>query len=150
MSVVRITLDRVSETAKTRAFTNVLVNTLIANVTTSFLWFALTFWVYIETESVLATGVIGGAYMLLIAFFSMVFGTIVDRYRNHTDMLISSVVSAVAFGAAGVLYLWQPETALLDITGPWFWAFALIILVGGVVEQLRSIALSTTVTLLIP
>lgn len=150
MSVVRITLNRVSETAKTRAFTNVLVNTLIANVTTSFLWFALTFWVYIETESVLATGVIGGAYMLLIAFFSMVFGTIVDRYRKHTVMVISSVVSAVAFGAAGVLYLWQPEAALLDITGPWFWAFALIILIGGVIEQLRSIALSTTVTLLIP
>jgi len=150
MSVVRITLDRVSATAKTRAFTSVLVNTLIANVTTSFLWFALTFWVYIETESVLATGVIGGAYMLLIAFFSMVFGTIVDRYRKHTVMVISSVVSAVAFGAAGVLYLWQPEAALLDITGPWFWAFALIILIGGVIEQLRSIALSTTVTLLIP
>nr|WP_259363387.1 MFS transporter [Microbacterium esteraromaticum] len=136
--------------AKTRAFTNVLVNTLIANVTTSFLWFALTFWVYIETQSVLATGVIGGAYMLLIAFFSMVFGTIVDRYRKHTVMVISSVVSAVAFGAAGLLYLWQPESALLDIGGPWFWAFAVIILVGGVIEQLRSIALSTTVTLLIP
>lgn len=137
-------------TAKTRAFTNVLVNTLIANVTTSFLWFALTFWVYIETRSVLATGIIGGAYMLLIAFFSMVFGTIVDRYRKHTVMLISSVVSAVAFGAAGVLYLWQPESALLEIGGPWFWAFALIILIGGVIEQLRNIALSTTVTLLIP
>ncbi|MGW9627491.1 MFS transporter [Microbacterium sp. NPDC055521] len=137
-------------TAKTRAFTNVLVNTLIANVTTSFLWFALTFWVYIETRSVLATGIIGGAYMLLIAFFSMVFGTIVDRYRKHTVMLISSVVSAVAFGAAGVLYLWQPESALLEMGGPWFWAFALIILIGGVVEQLRNIALSTTVTLLIP
>ncbi len=127
-----------------------LVNTLIANVTTSFLWFALTFWVYIETRSVLATGIIGGAYMLLIAFFSMVFGTIVDRYRKHTVMLISSVVSAVAFGAAGLLYLWQPESALLEIGGPWFWAFALIILIGGVIEQLRNIALSTTVTLLIP
>ncbi|WP_313480078.1 MFS transporter [Microbacterium sp.] len=136
--------------AKTRAFANVLVNTLIANVTTSFLWFALTFWVYIETRSVLATGIIGGAYMLLIAFFSMVFGTIVDRYRKHTVMLVSSVVSAVAFAAAGVLYLWQPESALLDIGRPWFWAFALIILLGGVIEQLRSIALSTTVTLLIP
>jgi len=140
----------VTAAAKTRAFANVLVNTLIANVTTSFLWFALTFWVYIETRSVLATGIIGGAYMLLIAFFSMVFGTIVDRYRKHTVMLVSSVVSAVAFAAAGVLYLWQPESALLDIGRPWFWAFALIILLGGVIEQLRSIALSTTVTLLIP
>ena len=51
-------------TAAKTAFANVLVNTLIANVTTSFLWFALTFWVYIQTQSVLATGIIGGAYML--------------------------------------------------------------------------------------
>ena len=38
-------------------FIQVLVNTLIANVTTSFLWFALTFWAYLETRSVLATAV---------------------------------------------------------------------------------------------
>jgi len=136
-------------TAAKTAFANVLVNTLIANVTTSFLWFALTFWVYIETQSVLATGIIGGAYMLFVAFFAMVFGTIVDRHRKHTVMVISSVISAAAFLAAGVLYLWQPESALLDLGGPWFWVFSLIILFGGVIEQLRNIALSTTVTLLI-
>ncbi|WP_449408946.1 MFS transporter [Microbacterium maritypicum] len=135
--------------AKT-AFANVLVNTLIANVTTSFLWFALTFWVYIETQSVLATGIIGGAYMLFIAFFAMIFGTIVDRHRKHTVMLLSSVVLAVAFLLAGVLYVWQPESAILDLGGPWFWAFSLLILFGGVIEQMRNIALSTTVTLLVP
>ena len=48
-----------------RVFVQVLINTAVANVTTSFLWFALTFWVYLETRSVLATGIIGGAYMLL-------------------------------------------------------------------------------------
>lgn len=136
-------------TAAKRAFANVLVNTLIANVTTSFLWFALTFWVYIETQSVLATGIIGGAYMLFIAFFAMVFGTIVDRHRKHTVMLLSSVISAAAFLVAGILYLWQPESALLDLGGPWFWLFSLVILFGGVIEQLRNIALSTTVTLLV-
>src|SRR5690606_24108525 len=62
---------------------------------------------------------------------------------------LSSMVSTVAFVAAGVLYLWQPEERLLDITGPWFWLFAVVILFGGVIEQLRNIALSTTVTLLI-
>ena len=138
------------ETAARRAFANVLINTLIANVTTSFLWFALTFWVYIETRSVLATGIIGGAYMLFIAFFSMIFGTLVDRHRKHTVMLLSSVVSAVAFAVAGMLYLVHPESALLDLGGPWFWLFSAIILLGGVIEQLRNIALSTTVTLLIP
>ncbi len=64
-----------------RIFIQVLVNTGVANVTTSFLWFALTFWAYLETRSVLATGVIGGAYMLLIAVFGMLFGTLVDRHR---------------------------------------------------------------------
>ncbi|UNK71580.1 MFS transporter [Microbacterium sp. H1-D42] len=138
------------ETAARRAFANVLINTLIANVTTSFLWFALTFWVYIETQSVLATGIIGGAYMLFIAFFSMIFGTLVDRHRKQSVMLLSSVVSAVAFAVAGMLYLMHPESELLNLGGPWFWLFSAVILLGGVIEQLRNIALSTTVTLLIP
>lgn len=150
MSDAGPTLDFMERTAATRAFANVLVNTLIANVTTSFLWFALTFWVYIETQSVLATGIIGGAYMLFVAFFAMAFGTIVDRNRKHTVMVISSVISAAAFLVAGLLYLWQPEAALLDLGGPWFWLFSGVILFGGVIEQLRNIALSTTVTLLIP
>ncbi len=133
-----------------RTFIQVLANTLVANVTTSFLWFALTFWVYIETQSVLATGIIGGAYMLLVAIFSMVFGTLVDRHRKHQVMMFSSVVTLTAFLIAGALYLAQPESELLDIGGPWFWLFSGIILFGSVVENMRNIALSTTVTLLVP
>ena len=41
---------------RSRTFTGVLVNTAAANVTTSYLWFALTFWVYLETRNVIATG----------------------------------------------------------------------------------------------
>ena len=64
-----------------RTFLHVLVNTALTNIiTTSYLWFALTFWVYLETRSVLATGLIGGAYMLLIAVFGLFFGVLVDRY----------------------------------------------------------------------
>ena len=37
------------------AFRRLLVNTLVSGVTSSFLWFALTFWVYLETRSVVAT-----------------------------------------------------------------------------------------------
>lgn len=134
----------------TRTFMQVLVNTAVANVTTSYLWFALTFWVYIETRSVLATGVIGGAYMLLVAVFSMVFGTIVDRHRKHLVMIFAGAVTLVAFGFSGGLYLVFPESTLLDLGAPMFWIFAGIILFGAVVENMRNIALSTTVTLLIP
>ena len=133
-----------------RTFLHVLVNTAAANVTTSFLWFALTFWVYLETKSVLATGIIGGAYMLLLAVFGMVFGTVVDRHRKQRVMVASALITLTAFGIGGALYLAQPEPVLLDLGGPWFWLFAGIILAGAVVENLRNIALSTTVTLLVP
>jgi len=133
-----------------RTFIQVLVNTAVANVTTSFLWFALTFWVYLETRSVLATGIIGGAYMLLVAIFGMVFGSIVDRHRKHQAMVFASLTTLVAFGVAGTLFLLFPERVLLDLGGPWFWLFSGIILFGGVIENMRNIALSTTVTLLVP
>jgi len=133
-----------------RTFAQILVNTAIANVTTSYLWFALTFWVYLETRSVLATGVIGGAYMLLVALCSMAFGTIVDRHRKHTVMVFAGLVTLVSFGISGGLYLVFPESTLLDLNAPMFWLFGGIILFGAVVENMRNIALSTTVTLLIP
>ncbi|MFG6503339.1 MFS transporter [Microbacterium sp. P05] len=133
-----------------RTFAHILVNTAVANVTTSFLWFALTFWVYIETQSVLATGIIGGAYMLMLAFFAMLFGSIVDRHRKHRVMVFSALLTLAAFSLAGVLYLLFPESALLDLGGPWFWVFSAVILFGSVIENMRNIALSTVVTLLTP
>ena len=133
-----------------RTFMAILINTAAANVTTSYLWFALTFWVYLETRSVLATGIIGGAYMLLVAFFSMIFGTIVDRHRKHRVMVFAGVVTLCAFAVSGVLYQLVPESTLLNLGGPMFWIFSGIILFGAVIENLRNIALSTTVTLLVP
>jgi DHA3 family multidrug efflux protein-like MFS transporter len=136
--------------ATVRSFHQVLLNTLVANVTTSYLWFALTFWAYLETESVLATAIIGGSYMLLVAVFGILFGAIVDHMKKKAVMLLSSVITLTSYVLAGALYLAFPESVLIDWDGPWFWVFAGVILVGGVVENLRNIALSTTVTLLVP
>jgi DHA3 family multidrug efflux protein-like MFS transporter len=133
-----------------KTFGQILVNTAVANVTTSFLWFALTFWVYLETRSVLATGIVGGAYMLLIALFAMIFGTFVDRHRKYHVMVFAGAFTLVAFAVAWGLYSSFPEAVLLDLTGPMFWVFSTTILIGAVVENLRNIALSTTVTLLVP
>ncbi|MTB86762.1 MFS transporter [Aeromicrobium senzhongii] len=133
-----------------RTFAHVLVNTLVANVTTSFLWFALTFWVYLETRSVLATGIVGGAYMLMLALFAMLFGTLVDRHRKRAVLVGSSLVTMASFAAAGALYAVVGPGAIVDMSGPWFWLFAGIVLFGSVVESMRNIALSTLVTLLVP
>jgi DHA3 family multidrug efflux protein-like MFS transporter len=133
-----------------RTFRHILVNTAVANITTSYLWWALTFWAYLETRNVLVTGIIGGAYMLLISFSSIFFGTVVDHRRKLAVMRLSTTLTFTAFVGAGAIFLILPERTLLDLGAPWFWGFAVVILAGAVVEHMRNIALSTTVTILVP
>ncbi len=83
-----------------RTFHLLVANTLAASVTNNFLWFALTFWVYLETRSVLATAIVGGGYMLLAAMSAMAFGTFVDRHLRATSIRLSSLLSLGAFAAA--------------------------------------------------
>lgn len=135
---------------KGRNFYGLLVNTLIANVTTSFLWFALTFWYYLETRSVLATALLGGSYMLLVAVLGVPFGSWIDRARKKQVMTVATVITTVAFLAALAAFVGIPTAELL-IVGSWaFWLLVLLVLLGAVVESARGIALSTCVTLLVP
>ncbi len=133
-----------------KKFTQVLINTLIANVTTSFLWFGLTFWAYLETRSVIATAVVGGFYMLFVAISSLFFGTLVDKHKKKNVMLFSGAFTLAMYAVAGVVYLLAPSDQISDLLSPAFWLFASIILIGSVVENMRNIALSTTVTILVP
>lgn len=133
-----------------RPFLHVLVNTAVANLVTNFLWFAVIFWVYLETRSILATGLLGGSYMLIVAACSMWFGTIVDHQPKLRVMILSAWSSMVAFAGGGAVFALTPKAELLRLDGLWFWLFTLLILAGCVVEIMRNLALSTTVTLLVP
>jgi DHA3 family multidrug efflux protein-like MFS transporter len=133
-----------------RTFHLLVANTLVATVTNNFLWFALTFWVYLETRSVLATSIVGGGYMLLVAVSGMFFGTFVDRHLRRTSMLLSSAISLATFAIAGLIYVGVPDSALRDLGHPAFWSFIVLILGGAIAGNLRAVALSTTVTLLVP
>lgn len=131
-------------------FRRLLVNTLMTGVTSSFLWFALTFWVYLETRSVVATGVIGGAFSISSAVLGPVFGTFVDRHRKWTALVATTALSVACFVVATAVFLAVPSRDLLALTNPWLWLLALATLVGSVAGQMRAIALSTCVTLLVP
>jgi MFS transporter, DHA3 family, multidrug efflux protein len=72
------------------AFRQLMVNSLVAGVTSTFLWFALTFWVYLETRSVVTTGVIAGTFSLVSAVVGPLIGTFVDHHRKHTSLLLTS------------------------------------------------------------
>lgn len=139
-----------TDVAKRRAFSQVLVNTFIANLTTSYLWFALTFWVYLETRNVLATAFLGGGYMLLLAVAGVPLGSLVDRWRKKRVMVFAQFVTAATFTPAMVLFLVLPRSEFATIASVGFWAVGVLVLIGAVVESARGIALSTTVTLLVP
>ena len=131
-------------------FRRLLVNTLAPGVTSSFLWFALTFWVYLETRSVVATGVIGGAFSISSALTGPFFGTFADRHRKHTAMMLSTAVSTLCFAVATSVFVAVDAGDLLRLRSPWFWLLIGFTLLGSVAGQMRSIALSTCVTLLVP
>jgi MFS transporter, DHA3 family, multidrug efflux protein len=133
-----------------RTFRRLLVNTLLTGVTSTFLWFALTFWVYLETRSVVATGVIGGAFSISSAALGPFFGTFVDRHRKHTALLLTTAASIVCFTVATGVFVAVDASDLLRLTSPWFWVLAMSTLFGSVAGQMRGIALSTCVTLLVP
>jgi DHA3 family multidrug efflux protein-like MFS transporter len=133
-----------------RVFHRLLLNTLVSGVTSTFLWFALTFWVYLETRSVVATGVIGGAFAVSSAVLGPVFGTFVDHHRKVVAMQAATALSLAGFAVAAVVFVTVDADDLLRLTSPWFWVLGLSTLLGSVAGQVRGVALSTCVTLLVP
>lgn len=135
--------------ATERTFANLLVNTLVTTVTGTFVWWAFIFWAYLETRSVLITGVVGAAYMAIMAAASPIFGTLVDHRGALHSIRLVTAISVVMFALAGATFVIADESDLLDLGHPLFWVFLVLLLAGSVAAALRSIAVSTCVTMLV-
>ena len=98
----------------------------------------------------MATGVIGGAFSLSSAVIGPAFGTFVDHHRKHAAMVLATSAALACFVAATVVFASVDETAVLRLGLPWFWLLVALTLLGSVAGSARSVALSTTVTLLVP
>ena len=138
------------DAARRRVFHHALFNTLAAAVVNFTVWFAVTFWVYLETRSVFATGLISGIYLVFTAGSGIWFGGLVDRYPKRAVMLGSSAVSLVFYAAALAVYLTAAPGTFADPASPTLWVLVLLLMSGVIVGNLRAIVLSTLVTLLIP
>ena len=132
-----------------KTFHAALANSLVAFVVNNFVWFAITFWVYLETKSVIATSVMAGVFTLTIAFSGFFLGSLVDRYPKKRVMLLSSIVSLVLYAIAGFIFVTTPYEEFADASSVRLWIFIVLALVGAIGGNLRSIALSTLVTILI-
>jgi DHA3 family multidrug efflux protein-like MFS transporter len=133
-----------------RPFYAILANTVVASVTNTCVWFAITFWVFLETRSVIATSVMAGIYLVTVAISGIYLGSLVDRYRKKTVMMLSSAASLACFALAGIVYVTAPPDAFQDAGSAVLWGMIVLVLAGGIAGNLRGIALSTIVTILIP
>lgn len=129
-------------------FYHLLANNLVAMVTNMFVWFAITFWVFIQTQSVLATSYIAGIFALSNMVSAFLFGTIVDHNRKKTVMLYSSIGSLLFYLIAGAIFFAVDTETFSNPTSVTLWALVITLMLGSIMNNLRTIALSTTVTIL--
>ncbi len=133
-----------------KRFLHVLINIAVANTSTFFLWSALSFWLYLETHSVLILSILSGTFMTLVTLSGMFFGTIVDKHRKKEVIAVSSIAALIFLLLAGSVFLFFDRKEIADISSSAFWIFSLSILLSALASNLRSIALSTTVSILVP
>jgi MFS transporter, DHA3 family, multidrug efflux protein len=132
-----------------RTFVHLLVNTLLVSVINFTMWFAVTFWVFLETHSVLATGMVAGIFLLTTAASGIWFGSLVDRHGKKTVMQASAVVSLTLYAAAFTLYELTPKQTFANPASLTLWIFIVMTMLGVITGNIRSIALQTLVTVLI-
>ncbi|HEU0285856.1 MAG TPA: MFS transporter [Nocardioidaceae bacterium] len=133
-----------------RTFLHLLLNTLTVSVMNFTVWFAVTFWVYLETQSVFATGMIAGIFLIAIAATGIWFGSLVDHHHKKRVMQASAAVSLVIYAATLLLYVVTPDETFRNPASPVLWVFVVAVMLGVIAGNLFTIALPTCVTLLIP
>lgn len=131
-------------------FRLLLGNNLVANITNFTVWFAVTFWVFLETHSVFATGMVAGIYLVFTAGLGIWFGSLVDHHHKRNVMMGSSLVSLILYAAALILYESTPEERFTEVASLSLWLFILVAMLGMIAGNVRMITLPTLVTALIP
>lgn len=133
-----------------KIFYNLLANALVVATKNNFVWFALTFWIYLSTQSVVSTAVLGGGFLLVSASSSIWFGSLVDNYPKKLTMIGSSLATLLFFSLALVLFSITPLAVFASITSWQLWLFVVSILGGVIAGSIYNIAIPTLVTDLVP
>jgi DHA3 family multidrug efflux protein-like MFS transporter len=133
-----------------KTFYQILVNTVLSNVTNMTVWFALIFFVYLETHSVTATSIISGIYLVMTASLGIWFGSLVDHNKKKKVLILSGVISLIIYIIGFIIYLIYPAETWKNPTSATLWIFNVLLLIGVIAGNIRSIAVPTLVTILIP
>lgn len=132
-----------------KTFYLLLTNTLLATFTNMTVWFAVIFFAYLQTEAVLATAIISGLYLVAVSSTGFWFGSVVDHNKKKKVMMLSSLISLIVYIICLAIYLIAGADSFKNITSPILWIFVILILIGVVAGNLRTISLTTLVTILV-
>jgi DHA3 family multidrug efflux protein-like MFS transporter len=113
-------------------------------------WFALIFFIYLETHSVTATSIVSGIFLVLTASLGIWFGSLVDHNKKKNVMILSGIISLMIYIIGFGIYLSVPAETWKNPTSATLWIFNVLLLVGVIAGNIRSIAVPTLVTILIP
>jgi DHA3 family multidrug efflux protein-like MFS transporter len=133
-----------------RIFFRLLATALVAVTTNNFVWFALIFWGFLSTKSVMSTSTMGGLFLIGMAISGIWFGSIVDHHRKKHAMLASSVATLVAFSAGMAVLQAAPPGAFASVASPWLWILVVILLCGTIAGSIYNIAIPTLIGLTVP
>jgi len=133
-----------------KTFYQILANTVLSNVTNMTVWFAMIFFIYLETKSVTATSIVSGIYLVMTASLGIWFGSLVDHNKKKNVMILSGVISLSIYIVGFIIYLIYPAETWKSPTSIILWIFVPLLLVGVIAGNIRSIAVPTLVTILIP
>ncbi|WP_426512475.1 MFS transporter [Dactylosporangium sp. McL0621] len=131
------------------AFFHLLVSTLLVSVINFTVWFAITFYVFLETRSVFATGVVSGIFLVLTAATGIWFGSLVDHRGKKAMMQVSAGVSLLLYLLALAVHETAPAGAFRDPAGGRLWVLIVLLMLGVIAGNIRTIALPTLVTVLV-
>lgn len=132
-----------------KKFYIVVANSFLSNVSSTLIWFALSIWVYIETQSVLATSIMSAVYMLSLIITGFIFGPIVDHHRKKIVMITSDIISLILFVLGFIIYSITPYDSFKDPSNLSLWLFIGIVYLGVIISSIRTVALSTLTTIMV-
>jgi len=132
-----------------KSFYQLLGNNFLASITNFTAWFGITFYSFLQTNSVLVTGLVSGIYLTLTATSGIWFGSLVDHHKKKTMMLVSSIASLVFFTVSFGVYITAGEGAFTDPGSARLWALITLTLFGVVAGNIRGIVMPVLVTIFV-
>lgn len=133
-----------------KVFHQLLGNVLVASVTNFFVWFALTYWIFLNTKSIIATSALAGTFALLNTISAFIFWGIVDHNKKRNVMIASSCISLIMFTVGTLIYFLSPAEAFSTASSPMLWVLVVTLMLWVLAGNLRAITMQTSVTLLLP